>query len=128
MSNTKFMLNLTQNQKYILVGILIVVILILLFNHNKESFETVCTNGQCVKCTNSIFRKNYCYESPVIQTCPDGYSFNNDTRLCHKNVNWDYKDYDFQARPNKTCSDPNQIMVDNTCVSYPETYFDPNYH
>jgi hypothetical protein len=117
---------LTDSQTHIIIFVVLIIIVFFLNKKTRESFETVCKNGQCFECKNKVYRNDYCYVGKVTQKCPKKYKFNNSTSLCDKNIVNENKKYIFTARPNMVCKN-NELQLGKSCVLQPKYYFDPKY-
>jgi hypothetical protein len=111
----------TDETTHIIIIILLCVIIYLLYNQQRDGFETVCKNGLCTECNNKIVRDNYCYSKPVTNTCPDGYTL--DDNMCSKQVTHENKEYTITVRPDKSC-DVNELRIGNMCVTQAKQYFE----
>jgi len=121
---------LSENKiNMIIISLLLIIIVILINNSikNRETFDTQCNNGQCFTCSNNHnYRKQYCSDNPVTRICPDGYTLNNDTKLCDKKVMYENKEYIKTARPLMECN-KNELQIGDTCVTDSQYTFDPKY-
>jgi len=123
---------LTDTQYNFVIISLVITIIILLFS-KKELFQQVCSFGQCNTCSGDVYRKNFCYSSPVIRTCPqaisdpsNNYKLNNNTLLCDRTIMSEKKEYIDTVRPIFSCPEGQQILGES-CVTLSISTFDPNY-